>query len=617
MTEMQYQTYFSKLLGCYIGKTIGGTLGMPYEGNTNVNNITYYDPIPTSVVGNDDVDLQVVWVECLRRHGLPVNRKHLADAWRHVRFAPDEYGIMLNNTFQNGLSAPLCGFYNNKFYAGMGAAIRSELWASLAPGDPKLAVSLAREDACTDHYGDGMDACLFLTAIESAAYVEDDFDKLIQIGLSFLPAQSRFARSIMDTLRWWKEEGDCYAVRDKILEKYGVDNWTDVCINVSFTVLAWAAGSGDFGKSVCLAVNMGYDADCTAATLGSILGIINPDGIDEKWTKPIGNRLILSPNIVGMHTVKTVAEFCDQITALAVEVQEYYNSSIRIIGCPPLENARKNMAKPWMNKPELVGLKEGYDNRESLLSLSPLLINLRYPESVALLPNLWNAFEAEITNPSDVLTKVHLHLCVPDGFHLSEDRFSMELHPSEKKKIRFDIRYDSGNEKKSFNSLDFRMQVNGLIFNVTAGLPTAYPWIRKKGKYSSKLCPALDLKEDFEFAPSNAFFQTVPPGEYIYAIDVKADVTRNAVIVCQGTREMKIWMNGEFLYTFDGTEYVPAVHRSKVHRTVLPNRWNRIIIKVTGYEEPGELFFGIADPSTWRWPEGLEWRNPFWNEEYM
>ena len=90
---MQYQTYFSKLLGCYIGKTIGGTLGMPYEGNTNVNNITYYDPIPTSVVGNDDVDLQVVWVECLRRHGLPVNRKHLADAWRHVRFAPDEYGI--------------------------------------------------------------------------------------------------------------------------------------------------------------------------------------------------------------------------------------------------------------------------------------------------------------------------------------------------------------------------------------------------------------------------------------------------------------------------------------------------------------------------------------------
>ena len=95
-------------------------------------------------------------------------------------------------------------------------------------------------------------------------------------------------------------------------------------------MLAWAAGSGDFGKSVCLAVNMGYDADCTAATLGSILGIINPDGIDEKWTKPIGNRLILSPNIVGMHTVKTVAEFCDQITALAVEVQEYYNSSIKL-----------------------------------------------------------------------------------------------------------------------------------------------------------------------------------------------------------------------------------------------------------------------------------------------
>ena len=60
----------------------------------------------------------------------------------------------------------------------MGAAIRSEVWACLCPGDPALAVSLAREDACVDHVRDGVEASSFTDrTLESAAAIEEKADR--------------------------------------------------------------------------------------------------------------------------------------------------------------------------------------------------------------------------------------------------------------------------------------------------------------------------------------------------------------------------------------------------------------------------------------------------------
>lgn len=65
-----------------------------------------------------------------------------------------------------------------------------------------------------------------------------------------------------------------------------VENWTDVTINLSFILLALLSCENSFDKAICHAVNMGHDADCTGATVGALFGIINPDGIGERWTRP-------------------------------------------------------------------------------------------------------------------------------------------------------------------------------------------------------------------------------------------------------------------------------------------------------------------------------------------
>jgi hypothetical protein len=87
--------------------------------------------------------------------------------------------------------------------------------------------------------------------------------------------------------------------------------------------LALLDGDGDFSRSICTANNCGKDTDCTAATVGALLGILNPDGIEERWLKPIGRDLILSKPIVGL----TPPDSLDAFTDLVLDLKERVNGA--------------------------------------------------------------------------------------------------------------------------------------------------------------------------------------------------------------------------------------------------------------------------------------------------
>lgn len=306
-----------KMHGCWMGKSIGGTLGAPFEGHRSVQNVTGYTHPKGEPLPNDDLDLQLVWLKAVQDYGpRAITNRLLGEYW--LNYIPpfwNEYGICKAN-MRAGLAPPLSGEYRNQWKHSNGAWIRSEIWACLAPGCPDIAVRYAYEDASVDHGGgEGTYAALFTAAVESASFVTSDRDELLSIGLSKIPPDCRVARSIGIAMGAYRDGASWQAAREAVVKDSEDLGWFQAPANVAFVVIGWLYGEGDFGKSICTAVNCGDDTDCTGATLGSILGIMTGrSGIPAEWTEPIGDRIITIAIDRGSIAVpSTLSELTDRV----------------------------------------------------------------------------------------------------------------------------------------------------------------------------------------------------------------------------------------------------------------------------------------------------------------
>ncbi len=295
MAHLNKTDFFNRVYGCWIGKSIGGTLGTPFEGRRELLDVQDFNSPSGKPLPNDDLDLQLIWLKALEDRGpLGINEKVLGEYW--LNFIPphwNEYGIGKSN-MKAGLLPPLSGNHENDWKHSNGAWIRSEIWACCAPGCPDIAAKYAWFDACVDHgTGEGTYAELFTVAVESAAFIETDRNKLIQIGLSYIPADCRIARSINLVLDSYKRGLDWQETRRLVMEDSADLGWFQAPANVAYVVIGWLYGEGNFKKSLLTAVSCGDDTDCTGATLGSILGIImGAEAIPADWKKHVGDDII-------------------------------------------------------------------------------------------------------------------------------------------------------------------------------------------------------------------------------------------------------------------------------------------------------------------------------------
>ena len=295
MLVFNKNTIKDKIYACWLGKNIGGTMGTPFEGRTELNDIQGFSTPENVVLANDDLDLQLVWLRAIEDYGpYSLNEQILGEYW--ISYIPphwNEYGIGKNN-MRAGLLPPMSGEYNNPWKHSNGAWIRTEVWACMAPGCPDIAIKYARMDASVDHgAGEGTYAAIFVAAIEAAAFVIHDLRALIDIGLSKIPADCRMARSINLLLDCYDKGIDWKETRRILVEDSADLGWFQAPANVAFSMLGLLYGEGDFKKSMILAINCGDDTDCTGATLGSIFGILNGTaGIPEDWKRHIGDNIV-------------------------------------------------------------------------------------------------------------------------------------------------------------------------------------------------------------------------------------------------------------------------------------------------------------------------------------
>ncbi len=275
MIQMDTEKFLDKVYGCWYGKCLGGAAGAPFEGIKKIIDIADFTENLNPDLPNDDLDLQLLWIDVLERKGYAICANDLADAWIEKCWYPfSEYGYFMKN-YMRGVEPPYSGILNNRFFKeGMGCPIRSEIWGVLCAGQPDLAAQYAYIDGCLDHAENAVYAEQFLACVEAMAFYESDIITLVQRGMTYIPADAKLYRALAYILQEYENGTDWVTVRINLINKFGHPDFSNAVQNLGIILIALLYGNCDMRETINIAVRCGYDTDCTCASAASIIGII-------------------------------------------------------------------------------------------------------------------------------------------------------------------------------------------------------------------------------------------------------------------------------------------------------------------------------------------------------
>ena len=257
---------------------------------------------------DDDTNYTVMAQLLVSRFGIGFTPHDVSRLWLSCQpkdaYCTAERVAFLN--FVNGYEPPDSAVYKNPYREWIGAQIRGDYFGYLYAGDPCRAAEAAWKDACISHVKNGIYGEMFAAAAVAAAAVSGDVRQIVASAAEQIPAASRLYAALSDVLAWHKAGLSQKACFDKIYARWDDADgygWTHTIPNAMIVCAALIYGEGDFARSVCMAVEAGFDTDCNGATVGSVLGMMNGiQGIKKEWTAPLCGTLDTS--VFGVGKVK-------------------------------------------------------------------------------------------------------------------------------------------------------------------------------------------------------------------------------------------------------------------------------------------------------------------------
>ena len=167
-------------------------------------------------------------------------------------------------------------------------------------GKTTAAARLAHEAARVSHDGDAVHAAMLWAAMEAEAFRINNIDRLLDTGLSVIPAECRITRLVEDVRTWHRQGTDWTDTRRQIAENYGYDRYPGNCHvipNHALMIMAVLHAPNDFHRAQMIVNTSGWDTDCNAGNVGCLQGImLGLDGLNggPDWRGPIADRMLIS-----------------------------------------------------------------------------------------------------------------------------------------------------------------------------------------------------------------------------------------------------------------------------------------------------------------------------------
>jgi ADP-ribosylglycohydrolase len=313
-------------LAAWLGRCAGCNLGKPVEGWSRSKIRRYLDlaeayPIddylpvldpfpeglklnwcwPETTRGNvqfmardDDTDYTILGMHILEDRGFEFGPMDVAEEWLdHLPFT--QVYTAERAAYRNlvhGFVAPETATHRNPYREWIGAQIRADMWGYVCPGDPERASLLAFQDSSLSHTQNGIYGEMWVAALIASCFVTDDMRSALELSLAFVPPHTRLTEAVRDVMDLHAKDLDWEDARDQIEERYGHYAFVHTVNNAALVTAGLLWGAGDYSKTIGLAVQGGWDTDCTGATAGSVFGAMHgTEALPGHWVDPLNDRV--------------------------------------------------------------------------------------------------------------------------------------------------------------------------------------------------------------------------------------------------------------------------------------------------------------------------------------
>ena len=332
LKEISAEQLRDKIRGGLLGQMLGNLNGIPHEMQyiDQPGNVTEYIPaLPNGAQTDDDTDFEWVYVKVMQdENEIFLSPERLATLWKERI----NRGIWCSNRYSRylmdlGINPPMTSNFVLNPWAdfNISGQFICETFGLMAPGMPQTASRIGLNfTRITIDLEPAQTTQLFCTMI-SSAFFYSDIDTILDRGLAAIDPKSELREIIGDVRNWYEtNKEDWQKTRLLIREKYtryggGMRDKNGYELNTAATIAALLYGQGDFVKTLITAFNFGWDADNTAATAGTIAGVIK----GYRWMMSQDWKIVdryHNTKRENMPEDETISSFADRVIDLAERV---------------------------------------------------------------------------------------------------------------------------------------------------------------------------------------------------------------------------------------------------------------------------------------------------------
>ena len=229
---------------------------------------------------DDDWYYEMCAVRAFERYGIRLTVQQLGQQWLENGCGSWGSSEQARLNLEKGIKPPDTGHPRyNKLWFTIGPQFSSDVYGALAPGLVNVAGRMAREYGHINGYAEGTDGAVFMAAMVSLAFAEEDPKQIVRKAAHMLHPDSPYRRCL-DLVIALAEAGKSFeeivnAIEDRWHIEYPATN--NAVPNGGIVAACVWFGGGDFLKTVNLAARAAdfTDADCNGANAASVVGAMH------------------------------------------------------------------------------------------------------------------------------------------------------------------------------------------------------------------------------------------------------------------------------------------------------------------------------------------------------